>query len=139
METLSAASELPIDSNLTKECVTLLDTIFQEWEAVKTKSDTRVAQLPQVLLKSMFGEFVIVDEVFDENRPLEHHHDLSIMLSSMKLKVKHKWFGETHTFKEYSNSMWKIGMEWVVFWKDCYIDNHEELPLKMIQIFNGIK
>lgn len=135
---LSAASELPFDSKLTKECVTLLDKICQEWDNVKTKSNSRLIQSPQILLKSMFGEFVIVDEVFDENRPLEHHHDLSIMLSSMKLKVKHKWFGETHTFKEYSNSMWKIGMEWVVFWKDCYIDNHEELPLEMIQIFNGI-
>lgn len=139
MRALTAASELSFDSNFTKESVTLLARICEEWETVKCKNDSNMVQLPQVLLKSMFGEFVIVDEVFDENRPLEHHHDLSIMLSSMKLKVRHKWFGETHTFKEYSNSMWKIGTEWVIFWKDCYIDNHGVLPLEMIQIFNDIK
>lgn len=139
IKTLSAAFEYSFDNDLTKECITLLDTICQEWGKVKGNFPSKAVQLPQVLLKSIFGEFVLVDEVFDENRPLEHHHDLSIKLSSMKLKAKHKWFGETHTSQRYSDLMWQIGMEWVVFWKDCYIDNHDELPIEMVHIFNGIK
>lgn len=139
IKALTVTWEPSFDSNLTRECVILLEEICQKWETVKNENNSRVVQLPQVLLKSMLSEFVIVDEIFDENRPLEHHHDLTIMLSSMKLRVKHKWFGETHTSKEYSNSMWQIGMEWVIFWKDCYIDNHDALPPEMIQIFNGVK
>lgn len=131
--------EQSFDRDLTKECVLMLNLVCEKWEKIREGYSPRTIQMPQLLLRSMFGDFVIVDEVVEESRSLERHHDLSFVLSSIKLKVKHKWFGETQMFQEYSNSMWKIEMEWVNLWKDCYLDNHSELPIEVISLLEDFK
>lgn len=138
-EVAMESSEEFLDKDLTKECVMMLNLVCQKWQQIRKKYKPRTVQLPQILLKSMFGDFVIVDEVFEENNPFEHHHELSVILSSIKLKAKHKWFGEVNAFEAYSDSMWKTGMEWVDFWKDCYLDNHSELPVELLVILEGTK
>lgn len=122
------------ETGLTRECVSMVDNIVEEWETIRTDCDSKTIQLPQVLLRTINGAIVMVDEVFEES-PHEHKHEISVLLSSMKLRAKQKCFGDARVHTESSRSVRKFGIEWVNFWKNCYLDNNGELPRDLNLLF----
>lgn len=123
---------------LTRECVSMANNIMEEWDTIESHCDPKETQLPQVLLRTMQGSILMVDEVFEESQN-EHRHEISLLLSSIKLKAKRKWHGELHTESNYSNSLRKLGIEWITLWEQSFSDNNGDLPTDMSKMAFDIK
>lgn len=134
---MDAVDYIP-ESVLTRECISMVDNIIKEWDGITSQCDPKTVQLPQVLLRTTEGSIVMVEEVLEESLN-EHRHEITSLLSSIKLRTKRRLLGETQVQNNYSIYLRKLGVDWVTLWEQSYLDNNDDLPADLLQLASDIK
>ncbi|SCU81326.1 LAMI_0B05710g1_1 [Lachancea mirantina] len=121
--------------------IKLVNEIVADWRQMVDDSDAMNMQCPQTLMKIGDRGIVMIDEVFEESEN-DHNHDLTLFLSSVKLRAKKRFYGVSKVQGEFSKAQWHVGISWIKFWESCYLDNQRQLPRELAEIlheFNLIK
>lgn len=119
-----------MDHVLTRNCVKLVEEILNDGTHEGKWNLAQNIQFPQVLLSITDDDLIMVDEAYEESVH-DHNHDLSLFLSAVKLKAKRKLYGSPKVQGEYSRIQWNLGLSWVKFWENCYVDNKGPLPSEL--------
>ncbi|SCU95785.1 LANO_0E11386g1_1 [Lachancea nothofagi CBS 11611] len=107
--------------------VALTTEIIRDWDYLNTGSqDLKFIQCPQVLMKANSNEIIMVDSVYEESEK-DHNHDITLLLSAAKIRAKRKFYGDSQLHQQFSESQWHMGLSWVQFWKNCYLDNKGDM------------
>ncbi|SCW04082.1 LAFE_0H05512g1_1 [Lachancea fermentati] len=121
---------ISVDHVLTRNCVKLVEEILNDGTHEGKWNLAQNIQFPQVLLSITDDDLIMVDEAYEESVH-DHNHDLSLFLSAVKLKAKRKLYGSPKVQGEYSRIQWNLGLSWVKFWENCYVDNKGPLPSEL--------
>lgn len=122
---------------LSNNCLDLVERIIKESKTLRSTTHAFYLQCPQILVKIPSGNIIMVDEVYEESQH-EHSHELSMFLSSLKLRAKKKLYGASRVYEEYSQHQWILAVGWIAYWQNCFLDNQGALPAELESLVSEV-
>ncbi|SCU93694.1 LAFA_0F17744g1_1 [Lachancea sp. 'fantastica'] len=91
---------------------------------------------PYVLIKINDERPIVVDALHEPSG--KHNHEITLLLSTAKLKAKRKIHGDQESEVQTLGDQWEKGLSWVHFWHHCYLDNKGSVPHKLTTLLSAV-
>lgn len=103
-------------SDLTEECILFSDNVIKEWKAMNAGHHVGVFLLPSMLLRTIGGSLIMVDELI--SRPPKY--ETNKFVTNMRLRMRSKWHDYEGRFTNTVLTRPKAdrGLNWLKHWRE---------------------
>ncbi|CCF59589.1 hypothetical protein KAFR_0H01790 [Kazachstania africana CBS 2517] len=117
-----------------EECSSLVRTIIEDWQTLQVQYNIATIHLPQILLKSVNGTLILVDELKDQ---INTQNSCNAKLLK-KWKAKSNWHhgfpkNITQLRDRCDDDECELGAYWINLWKSCTIEHNGEICSELLE------